>query len=125
MEFSRSLLEMRPYLEPSKNCLETMNERVEKLKRDLDPDVAEVAEQGDYELLLTRKKVLRELEAFEVKATALNKTLSAREAREIEERKKRAEEADEEEQYKCDYLPYSHANRIGLAKGSKGLKNFK
>lgn len=62
MEFARSLIKMKPYLEPSKNRFVTLNERIEKLKRDKDRDVADATENVDYDLLLSRKRVLRELE---------------------------------------------------------------
>ncbi len=112
MEFARSLLHLKPYLEPSKNKSLLLSERIDKLKMDKDRDVADATESVDYELLLTRKKILKELEVKEVEGGAWQKKLDAREARETEEKKKRMEE-DEENKY--EYGIPSHTNRAGLA----------
>jgi len=61
MEFARSLIQIKPYLEPSKNRSMELSERMEKLKNDKDRDVADATENVDYDLLLSRKKVLKEL----------------------------------------------------------------
>lgn len=61
MEFARSLIQIKPYLEPNKNRSMELSERMEKLKNDKDRDVADATENVDYDLLLSRKKVLKEL----------------------------------------------------------------
>jgi hypothetical protein len=70
MEFARSLLKLKPYLEPSKNKSLLLSERIDKLKKDKDSDVADATESVDYELLLTRKKILKELETKEQSCAA-------------------------------------------------------
>ena len=71
----------------------------------------EVIENVDYQLLLTRKKILKDLEQKEKVCVQRQKRLSEREAKETEEKKKRMEE-DEENKY--EYGNYSHTNRMGL-----------
>ena len=122
MEFARSLIQIKPYLEPNKNRSMELSERMEKLKNDKDRDVADATENVDYELLLSRKKVLKELSEKEERCASRQKRLDAREIKEIEERKRRMED---EEENKYDYLPYSQTNRIGLGVKTKGKKGFK
>lgn len=99
-----------------------LSERMEKLKNDKDRDVADATENVDYELLLSRKKVLKELSEKEQQCVSRQSRLDVREAKEIEEKKRRMED---EEENKYDYLPYSQTNRIGLGVKTKGKKGFK
>ena len=70
MEFANSLLKLKQYLEPNKNKSLLLNEKIDKLKKDKDRDVADATENVDYELLLTRKKILKELEQKESSCAA-------------------------------------------------------
>ena len=66
LEFARSVLYTKPFLEPNKDKSIFLSEQIDKLKNDKDRDVVDVTENVDYQLLLSRKKVLKELSAKEV-----------------------------------------------------------
>jgi len=65
IEFAKSLVQIKPYLEPNKKLSMQLNERIISLNDDLDQDVADAIEDTDYQLLMTRKKLLLILEESE------------------------------------------------------------
>jgi hypothetical protein len=48
IEFAKSLVQIKPYLEPNKNLSILLNERIIRLNDDLDQDVADAIENTDY-----------------------------------------------------------------------------
>jgi len=48
IEFAKSLVQIKPYLEPNKKLSMQLNERTISLNDDLDQDVADAIEDTDY-----------------------------------------------------------------------------
>lgn len=48
IEFAKSLVQIKPYLEPNKNLSILLNERIIPLNEDIDQDVADAIENTDY-----------------------------------------------------------------------------
>lgn len=48
IEFAKSLVQIKPYLEPNKNLSLLLNERIIHLNEDIDQDVADAIENTDY-----------------------------------------------------------------------------
>ncbi len=94
LEFAKSLLDIKPYLD-SKSAINTeLIESISLLKSDPNKEVAEATDHTDFELLKSRKKILQVLAEKEEKCLMRKKKLEEREVLEIEEKKKRMEEDD-------------------------------
>lgn len=99
LEFAKSLIDIKPYLDSKTSINTELIESISKLKYDVNQEVVEATETADFDLLKSRKKILQVLQEKEDKCVLRIKKLDEREALEAEEKRKRIEEDD---QY--DYL---------------------
>lgn len=115
IEFSKALIEVKPFLEHCGNDLSIrLVEAMISLRDDADNDVADATENTDYELLKIHKTAVAKFNIQEKELLVRQKLLQAREDKEIEERKKKQEE---EEENKYDFGSFLLENR------KTGLKN--
>lgn len=65
LEFAKSLLQLKPYLDQKPQINTELIESISKLKSDEKLEVAEATESADFELLKSRKKILQLLQEKE------------------------------------------------------------
>ena len=89
MEFSKSLFEIKPFIEEEQEIKFELMERIEALKVDEDCDVAEATDEMDFQLLNQRKVLAQKYLIQGERNMAREKLLIERNGKEQEEREKR------------------------------------
>ena len=95
LEFSKALLEIKPYVDGEQTRDFEMVDIMERLKDDIDQDVVDTTENTEAYLLNSHKVLKVKFSKLQEKCLDHESLLSARWTKEEEERKKKAEEEEE------------------------------